>query len=226
MDVKKKKSKESYRHLLDRSKAISKILFKEYPSDQSALHYKNPFQLLVAVILSAQCTDARVNIVTPVLFSRFSSPEDFASAPVNELESLIHSTGFYHNKAKNIIACAKALLEHHNGVVPKTMEELFQLPGVGRKTANVVLGQAFGKIEGVVVDTHVIRLSQLLGLTLEEDPVRIERDLMPLIPQKKWFHFSHSLILHGRKICKARRPQCGECAIEQFCPSSLIGDRA
>jgi endonuclease-3 len=138
------------------------------------------------------------------------------------LESLIHSTGFYHNKAKNIIGCAKALLEHHNGIVPETMEELFQLPGVGRKTANVVLGEAFGKIEGLVVDTHVIRLSNRLGLTKEQDAVKIEKDLMPLVQKKKWFHFSHSLILHGRKICSARKPLCIQCSLSQFCPSSSL----
>lgn len=212
--------KESFERKKKRATAISRILFKEYPKNQTALRYGNPFQLLVAVILSAQCTDVRVNIVTPQLFARFSTPGDFANAEVKELESLIHSTGFYHNKAKNIIGCAKALLEKHNGIVPQTMEELFQLPGVGRKTANVVLGEAFGKIEGVVVDTHVTRLSNRLGFTKEQDAVKIEKDLMPLIPKKKWYHFSHTLIFHGRKICAARKPLCGECRINTLCPSS------
>lgn len=205
-----------------RAASILKILLKEYPSDQTALHYKNPFQLLVAVILSAQCTDARVNLVTPQLFARFSSPHDFAIADVKELEQLIHSTGFYHNKAKNIIGCAKALLEKHNGIVPETMEELFQLPGVGRKTANVVLGEAFGKIEGVVVDTHVARLSNRLRFTKHLDAVKIEKDLMQLFSKKHWYHFSHTLIFHGRKICSARKPLCAECSLSQYCPSSTV----
>ncbi|MFA5833040.1 MAG: endonuclease III [Bacteroidota bacterium] len=220
--MKKRHNKESEEEKRDRVSVIAKILFAEYPNNQVALQYANPFQLLVAVILSAQCTDARVNIVTPQLFTRFSTPKEFATADIKELESLIHSTGFYHNKAKNIIGCAKALLEDHNGIVPETMEELFQLPGVGRKTANVVLGEAFGKIEGLVVDTHVIRLSNRLGLTKEQDAVKIEKDLMPLVQKKKWFHFSHSLILHGRKICSARKPLCVQCPFSQFCPSSSL----
>jgi endonuclease-3 len=214
--------KESPEAMKERAAAIAKILFKEYPKNQTALSYGDPFQLLVAVILSAQCTDARVNIVTPRLFARFSTPAQFARADIKELEALIHSTGFYHNKAKNIIGCATALLERHNGIVPKTMEELYQLPGVGRKTANVVLGEAFGLIEGVVVDTHVTRLSNRLGFTTESDAVRIEQELMPLIPKKKWYHFSHTLIFHGRKICGARKPLCSECSIRQYCPSSLV----
>ncbi|NUN71092.1 MAG: endonuclease III [Bacteroidetes bacterium] len=206
----------------DRVAYIRKRLLKEYPRDRTALTYGDPFQLLVAVILSAQCTDARVNIVTPSLFARFSTPQQFASADIRELETLIHSTGFYHNKAKNIINCAKALLERHGGIVPQSMEELYQLPGVGRKTANVILGEAFGKNEGIVVDTHVIRLSQRLGLTTETDPVRIERDLMPLIPQKQWYHFSHALIFHGRSVCGARSPRCAECCVRTKCPSSAV----
>lgn len=220
--MKTKQSSNQWEKKKERASKISAILRKEYPSDQVALHYGNPFQLLVAVILSAQCTDVRVNIVTPQLFSRFSTPNDFATANVKELESLIRSTGFFHNKAKNIIGCAKALLENYKGIVPETMEELIVLPGVGRKTANVVLGEAFGKIEGVVVDTHVIRLSHRLGLTVEEDAVKIEHDLMPLIPKKHWFHFSHSLILHGRKICSARKPLCSQCSLREYCPSSLV----
>jgi len=214
--------KESAEKKKNRTTAILKILLKDYPSDQTALHYGNPFQLLVAVILSAQCTDVRVNMVTPQLFSRFSTPKDFATADITALEDLIHSTGFYHNKARNIIACSKVLIEKHNGFVPETMEELFQLPGVGRKTANVVLGEAFGKIEGVVVDTHVIRLSNRLGFTKEIDAVKIEKDLMPLIPKKHWYHFSHALIFHGRKICSARKPKCIECSINKYCPSSTV----
>jgi endonuclease-3 len=218
----KRQLKESSEQKKKRAATLLKILLKEYPSNQTALHYGNPFQLLIAVILSAQCTDVRVNIVTPQLFARFSTPTDFASADISELEELIHSTGFYHNKAKNIVGCAKALLEKHNGTVPETMEELFQLPGVGRKTANVVLGEAFGKIEGIVVDTHVIRLSNRLELTKEIDPIKIEKDLIPLIPKKQWYHFSHTLIFHGRKICSARKPKCAECSINGYCPSSTL----
>ncbi len=214
--------RESSEKKRERAGKIAALLCKEYPSDKTALTFSDPFQLLVAVILSAQCTDARVNMVTPGLFARFASPVDFAHAKITEVETLIHSTGFYHNKAKNIIACSKALLERHNGIVPQTMDELFSLPGVGRKTANVVLGAAFGKIEGVVVDTHVIRLSGKLGLTKELDAVKIENDLMPLINRKLWFHFSHSLILHGRSICSARKPLCGECVVQKYCPSSLV----
>jgi endonuclease-3 len=214
--------KESAEKKKNRTTAILKILLKEYPSDQTALYYGNPFQLLVAVILSAQCTDVRVNMVTPQLFARFSTPKDFAFANIKELEDLIHSTGFYHNKAKNIIGCSKMLLKKHGGIVPETLEELFQLPGVGRKTANVVLGEAFGKIEGIVVDTHVIRLSNRLGFTKEIDAVKIEKDLMPLIPKKHWFHFSHALIFHGRKICPAWNPKCAECSIRSHCPSSTV----
>ncbi len=214
--------KETAEQKKNRATAILKILLKEYPSNQTALHYGNPFQLLVAVILSAQCTDVRVNIVTPQLFARFSTPRDFANADVKELEQLIYSTGFYHNKTKNIISCAHSLLEKHNGIVPDTMEELFQLPGVGRKTANVVLGEAFGKIEGVVVDTHVTRLSNRLQFTNHLDAVKIEKDIMPLIPKKQWYHFSHTLIFHGRKICSARKPMCADCRINIYCPSSTV----
>lgn len=220
--MKKKKKTESIDEKKRRVRSLLSILTKEYPSTKTALHYGDPFQLLVAVILSAQCTDARVNLVTPLLFSRLATPSDFANADVRELETLIHSTGFYHNKAKNIIACAKALLEKHNGIVPQTMEELHALPGVGRKTANVVLGDAFGKIEGIVVDTHVTRLSNRLNLTVEQDPVRIEKDLMLLVSKKYWFKFSHALILHGRKICSARKPLCQECSVNKLCPSSLV----
>lgn len=217
-----KTKKESDVHKKLRAEKIASILIREYPNDKPALQYSDPFQLLVAVILSAQCTDARVNLVTPALFARFSSPSEFAAADIKELETLIHSTGFYHNKAKNIIACSRTLMERHHGIVPETMEELFSLPGVGRKTANVVLGAAFGKNEGVVVDTHVIRLSNRLGFTVENDPVKIEQDLMPLIKRKQWFHVSHSLILHGRKICSARKTLCAECSISRYCPSSLV----
>lgn len=217
-----RQGKETFEQKKERASLIRKRLLKEYPKDQTALTYGDPFQLLVAVILSAQCTDVRVNMVTPQLFARFSTPKQFASADIKELETLIHSTGFYHNKAKNIIQCAKALLAQHNGVVPQTMEELYDLPGVGRKTANVILGEAFGKNEGVVVDTHVARLSARMGFTTETDAVKIERDLMPLIPQKQWYHFSHALIFHGRRICGARKPLCAECSVRTHCPSSNV----
>lgn len=200
--------------------SIVRIISREYPRPKTALTYTDPFQLLVAVILSAQCTDARVNIVTPDLFRKYSSPRDFAKAQPADLERIIHSTGFFRNKARNIIACSTAIMNRHNGNVPRTMEELHALPGVGRKTANVVLGEAFGKTEGIVVDTHVARLSIRLGLTQEKDAVKIENDLMRLIPKKKWIQFSHSLILHGRKICNARKPLCGECSLHALCPSS------
>ena len=205
-----------------RAKEIWKLLKKLYPENKTALHYTNPLQLLISVILSAQCTDVRVNLVTPTLFARYKTVEDFAFADQKELEKFIHSTGFYHNKARNIIACCNELLSKHNGKVPDTMDELFQLPGVGRKTANVVLGEAFGKIEGIVVDTHVTRLSQRFGFTKETDAVKIENDLMPLIPKKDWFHFSHALIFHGRKICSARKPLCAECTLNKLCPSAIV----
>ncbi len=215
-------SKETHEQKSARAGKIILLLRKEYSLHHTALHYGDPLQLLIAVILSAQCTDVRVNIVTPSLFARFSTAQDFASANIKELETLIHSTGFYHNKARNIIACCQALLEKYDGKVPETMEELIQLPGVGRKTANVVLGEAFGKIEGIVVDTHVIRLSNRLGFTKETDAVKIERDLMPLVQKKYWYQFSHALIFHGRKICSARKPLCEQCSINKLCPSSTI----
>lgn len=201
---------------------IVKKLDTLYPRPQTALHFRNPFQLLVAVILSAQCTDARVNMVTPALFARFSTPEDFASAPVAEIEKLIHSTGFFRNKAKNIKACSVELIQRHNGKVPKTMEELYALPGIGRKTANVVLGEAFGIVEGIVVDTHVARLSRRLGVTNEKDAVKIESELMALLPKKQWRRFSHALILHGRNVCIARKPLCRRCTVRSVCPSAEV----
>jgi endonuclease-3 len=220
--VKTTLKQESLEKKKERVRSIVRIISKEYPVVKTALQHENPFQLLVAVILSAQCTDARVNLVTPILFQRFATPRDFATADSNEVETLIHSTGFFRNKAKNIIACSKALLERHHGEVPQTMEELHALPGVGRKTANVVLGAAFNKVEGVVVDTHVSRLSRRLAFTAEDDAVKIEKDLMTLIPKKHWFTFSHALILHGRKICSARKPLCHLCVVNKYCPSSLV----
>ena len=202
-------------------KEIIRILKKEYPGAKIALRFKNTWQLLVATILSAQCTDVRVNLVTPVLFKKYKDISDFAEADPKEFENAIRSTGFYRNKAKNIIGSANKILSGFNARVPDTMEELTTLPGVGRKTANVVLSSGFGKISGVVVDTHVRRLSRLLGLTKNIDPERIEEDLMRLIPRHDWGIFSHLLILHGRRICKARRPLCSDCPINKLCPSAF-----
>ncbi|MHB1049753.1 MAG: endonuclease III [Bacteroidota bacterium] len=218
----KKPHKEQPVRKKKRLQSIVKKLDALYPHTRTALNYRDPFQLLVAVILSAQCTDARVNIVTPALFARFSAPIDFANAEISEIESLIHSTGFFRNKAKNIKACSVELLKRHGGKIPNTMQKLHALPGVGRKTANVVLGEAFNITEGIVVDTHVARLSYRLGLTNETDAVRIETDLMALLPKKKWRQFSHTLILHGRQICNARKPLCRECALQALCPSAQV----
>jgi endonuclease-3 len=192
-----------------------------YPDAQCALRHANPLQLLIATILSAQCTDARVNMVTPALFARYPTAEAFADAELHELEEMIRSTGFYHNKAKNIIGCCQALVLRHGGQVPADLDALVALPGVGRKTANVVLGNAFG-IPGVVVDTHVTRLSQRLDLTSQEDPNKIERDLMEIVPRDKWTLWAHLLIEHGRRVCKARAPQCVACVLADLCPSSDV----
>ena len=204
-------------------KEIIKILKKEYPEAKIALRFENIWQLLVATILSAQCTDVRVNQVTPILFKKYKTVSNFAKAGLKELEKDIHSTGFYKNKAKNIIGSAKKILNEFNGKVPSTMEELTSLPGVGRKTANVILSSGFGIVVGVVVDTHVRRLSRLLGLTRNTDPERIEQDLMRLIPGQDWGIISHLLILHGRKICNARKPLCDDCKINKLCPSAFKG---
>ena len=188
-----------------------------YPDAHCELDYETPVQLLVATILSAQCTDKQVNQVTPVLFKHFKTPADFAAAPLKSIEKLIRPTGFFHNKAKNIKNCSKALLDRHSGQVPQTLAELVKLPGVGRKTANVVLGAAFG-ICGVVVDTHVARISGRLGLTENKDPVKIEFDLMEIIPRNDWSGFSLRLVFFGREICSARKPRCPACPIIKLCP--------
>jgi len=203
-----------------RLKKIIIALDRIYPEAHCELNYGDPLQLLIATILSAQCTDKRVNLVTPGLFEEFRSASDFANAPLAELEQAIKSTGFFRNKAKNIQACCRKLVERHAAKVPRTMEELTQLDGVGRKTANVVLGNAFGINVGVVVDTHIARLSQRLGLTRQKTPEKIERDLMALVPQKQWTLFSHWLIWHGRRRCAARRPDCQNCEIKKLCPSA------
>lgn len=203
--------------LKTKSKEIIKILSKKYPAPKCALDHETPWQLLVSTILSAQCTDKRVNMITPALFKRYQSIDDFAKADIKELEKHIHSAGFYHNKAKNIIACASELLNLYGGVLPQTLNELIKLPGVGRKTGSVLLGTAFGKAEGIVVDTHVSRLSQKIGLTNEKDPEKIEKDLMKIVEKKHWINFSHWLILHGRETCIARRPKCDDCIIVKLC---------
>ncbi|MFC1811204.1 endonuclease III [Thermodesulfobacteriota bacterium] len=199
-----------------RTDKILKILRTTYPNVKTQLRHKNPFQLLVATILSAQCTDRQVNAVTPGLFKKLKTPDDFAGASIETIETLIHSTGFYRNKAKNIQNCSKTLLEKFNGKVPDKLEELIQLPGVGRKTANVVLGAAFG-VPGIVVDTHVARISKRLGLTKQKDPVKIEFDLMEIIPEASWNAFSLQLIYFGRAICKARKPDCPVCPLYDLC---------
>jgi endonuclease-3 len=202
--------------LKKRADRIRKVLNARYPEVEPALFYRNPFELLVATILSAQCTDQQVNRVTPGLFARFGSPVAFAAADLEEIEGLIHSTGFYKNKARNIKACSQALVERHGAQVPADMDALVRLPGVGRKTANVVLGAAFG-IPGIVVDTHVARISARLGLTAHSDPGKIETDLMAVIPRKEWSAFSLRLIFFGRETCAARKPKCPSCPVNDLC---------
>ena len=195
---------------------------KIYPDAHTELNFKNPLELLIATILSAQCTDKRVNMVTPLLFKKYRSAKDYAAAPPGELENAIKSTGFFNSKAKSIRGAAAAIAKKFGGKVPSSMEELRELPGVGRKTANVVLGNAFGINEGIVVDTHVIRLSERLGLTKHKDPEKIEQDLMKLVPQKHWAVWSHWLIWHGRRRCFARKPDCANCEVFRLCPSGKV----
>jgi endonuclease-3 len=199
---------------------IISLLKKAYPDARCALGHRNAYELLCATILSAQCTDARVNLVTPTLFARYPTPFELARAEPADVEEIIKSTGFFRNKTRSLIGMAQAVVADHGGEVPRTMEELRKLPGVGRKTANVVLSNAYGTNEGVTVDTHVTRLSGLLGLSREADPVKIEEDLMRLFPREDWGLLSHLLIFHGRRICIARRPKCGECVLAQLCPSA------
>jgi endonuclease-3 len=201
--------------ILSRLKAL-------YPDARCALNYRNAFELLCATILSAQCTDVRVNMVTPTLFARYPTAFELARAEPSDVEEIIKSTGFFRNKTRSLIGMAQGLVADHGGEVPHTMEQLRRLPGVGRKTANVVLGNAYDINEGVTVDTHVARLSRLLGLSREEDPVRIEEELMRLFSQEDWGLLSHLLIFHGRQVCIARRPRCGDCVLARLCPSSLI----
>ena len=205
-----------------RTQQVIRQLKKAYPDARCSLNYSNPLELLIATILSAQCTDERVNLVTADLFRKYRGPEDFLAVPQSELEKDVHSTGFYRNKAKAIQGTCRMILEEYGGRVPETIEELLSLPGVARKTANVVLGNAFGIASGVVVDTHVARLSARLGLSDQKSTEKIEADLNGLVPKKDWINFPHLLIAHGRKVCKARNPLCAECVLEPLCPSSCL----
>ncbi len=206
----------------ERVAQLVRVFHRVYPDAHCELYFRNPLQLLVATILSAQCTDRRVNMVTPALFKKYPTAAAYARAPQEELENAIRSTGFFRNKAKSIRSAAKAIAEEHGGKVPRTMAKLCELPGVGRKTANVVLGNAFGVDEGIVVDTHVMRLSQRFRLTNKTDPEKIEQDLMRLVPRKHWTNWSHWLIWHGRRRCFARRPDCRQCQVFRLCPRGKI----
>jgi len=214
--------RESIEELKTRTRDVIRRLKRAYPDAKCSLNHSNPFELLVATILSAQCTDDRVNIVTADLFRKYKKPEDYLKVPPRELEKDIQSTGFFRNKTKSIQGTSKLLAEEYGGQVPHTMDELLELPGVARKTANVVLGNAFGVKAGVVVDTHVTRLSHRLAFTEQKTAEKIEQDLIVLVPKKDWVIFPHLLIAHGRKICKARNPLCAECPIEKLCPSSFL----
>jgi endonuclease-3 len=204
------------------ARKIQRRLIATYPTAHCELDHRNAFELAVATILSAQCTDKRVNLVTPTLFARWPDARALAAAPISAIEDVIRSTGFFRNKAKSLSGLARALLERHRGKVPDTMAELVALPGIGRKTANVILGNAFGKNEGIVVDTHVLRLARRFGLTRATDPVKVERALMPLFARPSWTMLSHLMIWHGRRICDARKPNCNECVLADICPSSTL----
>ena len=204
-----------------RTQRIIELLEKEHPNAKIALNYTNPLELLIATILSAQCTDERVNIVTKTLFKKYKTPEDYANADMKELEQDIKSTGFYHNKARNIKKCCQMLVEKFNAKIPRTMEEILQLPGVARKTANIVLSNVYGVVEGIAVDTHVRRLACRLGLTENDDPNKIEQDLMRIVPKDKWMRLTDLLIFHGRRVCKAKKPKCRDCVLNKICPSAF-----
>ena len=204
-----------------RTEKIINLLQKEYPNAKTALNYTNPLEILLATILSAQTTDVTVNIVTKTLFKKYHNAEDYAKADIKELEQDIHSTGFYHNKAKNLQKCCQLLIEKFHSEVPKTMDELLELPGVARKTANIVLFNAYGITAGIAVDTHVTRLSQRLGLTEQKDQNKIEKDLMQITPKEKWMPLTDLLIFHGRQICMARKPKCELCVLNKICPSAF-----
>jgi endonuclease-3 len=204
----------------ERIPAIIKILRKHYPATCTALHFETPLQILVATILSAQCTDVRVNMITPSLFKKYPTTREFSRARQEELEQEIRSTGFFRNKAKNIIAAAQMMCADFGGKVPETMEDLIKLPGVARKTANIVLSSGYKKAEGIAVDTHVKRLSERLGLSTKTNPEKIEQDLLTLVPKKDWLDFNYLLVNHGRAICIARKPKCPECPVQKLCPSA------
>jgi len=219
-------SKESEEALKKRASQVYEILKEHYPNAKVALHSTNPLELLVATILSAQCTDARVNEVTKTLFKKYRTPQDYAYGPIEELEEEIRSTGFYHNKAKHIQAACKMIVEEFDGKVPDKMEDLLKLPGVARKTANIVLSNAYGIVEGIAVDTHVNRVSQRLGLTENKNPDKIEKDLMSIFPKDAWFPVNYLMIVLGREICVARRPYCEKCPLNRICPSAFtFGER-
>jgi endonuclease-3 len=201
----------------NRARRITRLLAKQYPDAECALHHEDALQLLIATMLSAQCTDKRVNMVTPALFRQYPTVEAYATAKPTDLEKAIASTGFYRNKARNIIACCRQMLADHEGKVPGTLTDLVKLPGIGRKTANVILGNAFD-VPGITVDTHVLRLSRRMGLTTHTKPEKVEQDLMRLIPKKDWTLFSHRMIFHGRQVCHARKPQCSTCVLARVCP--------
>ena len=202
--------------------AIADVLERLYPNAHCELNFATPFELLVATILSAQCTDQMVNSVTPALFARFPEVRALAAADVSEVERLVSRTGFFRNKAKNIVGAARAIVEHHGGEVPRTMAELIELPGVARKTGNVVLGSGYGMNEGIAVDTHVMRLSGRLGLSREEDPPAIEQDLLALFPRERWTLLGHQIIWHGRRVCQAKKPACDACSLAPLCPSAGV----
>jgi endonuclease-3 len=207
-----------------RVEKIIELIEKQYPNAKTALNFTNPLEILLATILSAQTTDVTVNIVTKNLFKKYRTAEDYVNADIVELEQVIHSTGFYHNKAKNLQKCCQRLVEKFHSQVPKTMEELIELPGVARKTANIVLYNAFGITAGIAVDTHVTRLSQRLGLTQQKDQNKIERDLMQITPKEKWMPLTDLLIFHGRNVCKAKKPHCEVCVLNKICPSAFTFD--
>ena len=204
-----------------RALKIIELLEKEYTDAEIALKYTNPLELLIATILSAQATDEQINTITPKLFKKYKTPEDYANADLQELEQVIKSSGFYHNKAKNIKNCAKTLVENFHSKVPKTMPELLELPGVGRKTANIVLANAFGRVEGIAVDTHVGRLAQRLGLNDNNDPNKIETDLMKIVPKERWMRINDLLIFHGRQVCTSKKPNCIGCVLNKICPCAF-----
>ena len=215
------KRPEIYLEPKQRAAKVIELLEKQYPNAKTALNYSNPLEILVATMLSAQTTDERVNIVTQNLFKKYRTPEDYANVDIKELEQDIRSTGFYHNKARNLQKCCQLLVEKYHSQVPKTMDELLELPGVARKTANIVLYNAYGIIAGIAVDTHVHRVSQRLGLTEHDDPAKIEQDLMQITPKEKWMKLTDLLIFHGRQVCIARKPKCEICVLNKICPCAF-----